>query len=309
MHGILHEHDGNGAVGLHSTAGEASWPEPSSSESLPGKEAAVNHAKYRVKPGAKVALKDWDPADKSAAGGSKEAAAARLMELSKDIDRLQDLLYAQGKHAVLIVLQGMDTSGKDGVIRHVFSEVDPLGVRAVGFKAPTSHELARDYLWRVHREVPAKGEIVVFNRSHYEDVLIVRVHQWISEAVCRQRYEQINAFERMLAENGTLILKFYLHISREEQKKRLQERVDNPDKRWKFNPGDLDERKLWNQYMGAYEDALRETSTPWAPWYVVPAGSKTHRNIVISSVLKDALEDLKMAYPKVDWDPATIRVE
>lgn len=268
----------------------------------------MNHTKYRIKPGSKVALKDWDSGDKSAVQGGKEAATAQLAELSKEIDQLQDLLFAQGKHAVLIVLQGMDTSGKDGVIRHVFSEVDPLGVRAVCFKAPTAHELAHDYLWRVHREAPGKGEIVVFNRSHYEDVLIVRVHKWITEAVCRQRYEQINAFERMLVENGTLILKFFLHISPEEQKKRLQERVDKPEKRWKFNPRDLEERKLWNDYMHAYEDAIAATSTAWAPWHVVPADSKTQRNLVISGVLKEALEGLKMTYPTVEWDPAAIKV-
>lgn len=268
----------------------------------------MNNSKYRVKNGGKVSLKDWDAADKSAVRGGKDEVEARVSELSEAIDHLQDMLYAQGKHAVLIVLQGMDTSGKDGVIRHVFSEVDPLGVRAVGFKAPSPQELAHDFLWRVHRELPAKGEIVVFNRSHYEDVLIVRVHDWITEAVCRQRYQQINDFERRLSENGTLILKFYLHISRDEQKKRLQERVDNPDKRWKFNPGDLEERKLWNDYMRAYEDALSATSTAWAPWYVVPADSKSQRNLVISGVLKEALEDLKMTYPQVDWDPDTIKV-
>lgn len=269
----------------------------------------MNHAKYRVKPGSRVHLGEWDSGDRGAANGGKEAAAARLAELSKAIDLQQDLLYAQRQHAVLIVLQGMDTSGKDGVIRHVFSEVDPLGVRAVSFKAPTTHELAHDYLWRVHREVPARGEIVVFNRSHYEDVLIVRVHDWITEAVCRQRYAQINDFERMLALNGTLILKFFLHISREEQRKRLQERVDNADKRWKFDARDLQERKLWDKYMHAYEEAIAATSTECAPWYVVPADSKTNRNIVVSSVLKEALESLKMSYPKVDWDPATIKVE
>lgn len=269
----------------------------------------MNHARYRVKPGSKFRLADWDSADKSAAQGGKEAAAARLIELSKAIDHLQDMLYAQARHAVLIVLQGMDTSGKDGVIRHVFSEVDPLGVRAVSFKAPTAHELAHDYLWRVHREAPARGEIVVFNRSHYEDVLVVRVHQWISEVVCRQRFAQINAFERTLAENGTLILKFFLHISRDEQRKRLQERVDNPDKRWKFNPRDLEERKLWDSYMHAYEDAIAATATDWAPWYVVPADSKTQRNLVVSGVLKEALESLKPVYPEVDWNPADIKVE
>ncbi len=272
-------------------------------------EGKVNNGKYRLKPGSKLDLDGKDPGDRSALpGGSKEDAAQLLVQLSKEIDRLQDLLFAQQKHAVLVVLQGMDTSGKDGVVRHVFSEVDPLGVRAVGFKAPTSAELAHDFLWRVHREAPGKGEIVVFNRSHYEDVLVVRVHKWISPGTCKERYRQINEFERTLAENGTLILKFFLHLSKNEQKKRLQERVDDADKRWKFNPKDLEERKLWSEYKLAYEDALTATSTQWAPWYIVPADSKTNRNIVISSVLKEALSDLKMSYPQPDWDPATIRV-
>ncbi len=268
----------------------------------------MNHAKYRLKPGSKLDLGGKDPGDKSAVPSSKESGAQLLAQLSKEIDRLQDLLFAQGKHAVLVVLQGMDTSGKDGVVRHVFSEVDPLGVRAVGFKAPTPLELSHDFLWRVHREAPGKGEIVVFNRSHYEDVLIVRVHKWIGLDTCKERYLQINEFERTLAENGTLILKFFLHISKEEQKKRLQERVDTPQKRWKFNPKDLEERKLWSDYMRAYEDALMATSTEFAPWYIVPADSKTNRNIVISSVLKEALRDLKMSYPQPEWDPATIQV-
>lgn len=269
----------------------------------------MNHQKYLVKAGSGICLNDWDPDDRSATpGGSKADGQALLEKIGKEIDALQDMLYAQGKHSVLLVLQGMDTSGKDGVIRHVFSEVDPLGVRAVSFKAPTAHELAHDYLWRVHREAPAKGEIVVFNRSHYEDVLIVRVHKWITEATCKQRYRQINEFERMLAESGTLVLKFYLHISADEQRKRLQERVDKPEKRWKFNPKDLEERKLWDDYMKAYEQAISATSTEWAPWYIVPANSKTHRNIVTSAVLKEALESLKLSYPSVDWNPAEVHV-
>jgi PPK2 family polyphosphate:nucleotide phosphotransferase len=269
----------------------------------------MNHDKYRVKPGAKLSLKHWNAGDKSAIPGGKEDGVASLDQVSNEIDALQDMLFAQGKHALLIVLQGMDASGKDGVIRHVFSAVDPLGVRAVAFKAPTAPELAHDFLWRVHREMPGKGEIVIFNRSHYEDVLVVRVHKWITPQVCEQRLRQINEFERTLAENGTLILKFYLHISKEEQRKRLQERVDKPEKRWKFNPGDLEERKKWSDYMRAYEETLETTSTQWAPWYVVPSDSKTNRNVVISGVLKGALEELKMTYPKPDWDPKSITVE
>lgn len=269
----------------------------------------MSNGKYRIDPDSKVTLKNWDAGDRGALLSSKEESLALLESLSADIDALQDLLYAQAKHAVLMVLQGMDGSGKDGVIRHVFRAVDPLGVRAVAFKAPTAPELAHDFLWRVHREVPAKGEIAIFNRSHYEDVLITRVHRWISDAVCKQRYRQIREFERSLQENGTLILKFYLHISKDEQKKRLQERVDRPEKRWKFNPQDLEERKLWEEYMQAYEDALAATSTEWAPWYVIPADSKTHRNILISKIFKDALSQLRMSHPKPTWDPTAIKVE
>src|SRR5207344_2864152 len=203
----------------------------------------MNFSKYRVKPGSKVDLKDWDPEDKSASPGSGEADEKRLAELAARIDELQELLYAEGKRGVLVVLQGIDTSGKDGTIRHVFREVDPLGVRAVRFKAPTEDELKHDFLWRVHPHAPAKGEVVIFNRSHYEDVLVVRVHKLISEAECKRRYELINAFERLLADNMTVILKFYLHISKDEQRKRLQDRIDNPKKQWKFRINDLAERK------------------------------------------------------------------
>ena len=258
----------------------------------------MNFSKYRVKPGSKVDLKDWDPDDKSASPGTKGDDEKRLMELAARIDEQQELLYAEAKRGVLVVLQGMDTSGKDGTIRHVFHEVDPLGVRAVRFKAPTEDELAHDFLWRVHPHAPAKGEVVIFNRSHYEDVLVVRVHKLISEAECKRRYELINAFERLLANNMTVILKFYLHISKDEQRKRLQDRVDNLKKQWKFRINDLAERKRWPDYMKAYTDALAATSTEWAAWYVVPSNSKMNRNLFVSSVLLDSLEGLKMQYPR-----------
>ena len=259
----------------------------------------MNFSKYRVKPGSKVDLKDWDSDDKSASPGSGEADEKRLNELAARIDELQELLYAEAKRGVLVVLQGMDTSGKDGTIRHVFREVDPLGVRAVRFKAPTEDELAHDFLWRVHPHAPAKGELVIFNRSHYDDVLVVRVHKLITEAECKRRYQLINAFERLLVDNGTVILKFYLHISKEEQRKRLQERIDIPTKQWKFSMNDLAERALWNDYMKAYTDALAATSTEQAPWYVVPSNSKKNRNLSISSVLLETLEGLKMRYPRL----------
>jgi PPK2 family polyphosphate:nucleotide phosphotransferase len=269
----------------------------------------MNFSKYRVKPGSKVDLEDWDPDDKSASPGSGEADEKRLNELAARIDALQELLYAEAKRGVLVVLQGMDTSGKDGTIRHVFREVDPLGVRAVGFKAPTEDELAHDFLWRVHPHAPGKGELVIFNRSHYEDVLVVRVHELITEAECKRRYQLINAFERLLVDNGTVILKFYLHISKEEQRKRLQERIDNSTKQWKFSMNDLAERALWNDYMKAYTDALAATSTEQAPWYVVPSNSKRNRNLSISSILLETLEGLKMRYPRLKQKLEGIVVE
>ncbi len=223
--------------------------------------------------------------------------------------RLQDILHAQAKHKVLLLIQGMDASGKDGTIKHVFSECDPLGIRLANFKAPTPEELAHDYLWRVHAEVPKKGEIVIFNRSHYEDVLIVKVHDWIDDAECKRRFAQINDFERMLTETGTVIIKCYLHISKEEQKKRMQERLNDPTKTWKFNPNDLKERDLWDKYMQAYESALAATSTEYAPWYVVPADSKTNRNLLISRILLNALKSLKLAYPPVPAEYKNIEIK
>jgi PPK2 family polyphosphate:nucleotide phosphotransferase len=258
----------------------------------------MNIAKYRVKPGGRVDLKRWDPADKSEVAAAKERRLARLDTLSEEINRLQDVLYAGQEHGVLIVLQGMDTSGKDGTIRHVFKAVDPLGVRAVPFKAPTPNELAHDFLWRVHSQVPGKGEMVIFNRSHYEDVLVVPVHGWITPAQCKERYKRINEFERLLSDGGTLVLKFFLYISKEEQKERLQERIDEPTKRWKFRLDDLEERKLWREYMRAYAAAMEATSTQWAPWYVIPSDSKTTRNLVISQILIEQLKALKLKYPK-----------
>ena len=253
--------------------------------------------KFRIAPGVKVSLAKYDPADKSASAGAKDKNLLQLAALSNRLDQLQDVFYASGKHKLLVVLQGMDTSGKDGTIRHVFNSVDPLGVRVASFKAPTDEEKAHDFLWRIHRQVPADGEIVIFNRSHYEDVLITCVHQWIDAKECQRRYKHIIAFEKLLAQSGTIIRKFYLHISREEQKKRLDARLSDPDKQWKFRLADLDERKHWDAYAAAYEDALAATSTDDAPWYVVPADSKTNRNLFISQVLVKTLEDLRLRYP------------
>src|SRR5215468_5241538 len=269
----------------------------------------MNYNKFRIQPGTRVHLAKRDPADKSAVPASKAERLARLAELTPRIDTLQDLLYAERRHKVLVVLQGMDTAGKDGTIRHVFSTVDPLGVRAVSFRAPVGEELEHDFLWRVHRQVPRLGEMVIFNRSHYEDVLIVRVHKGIARDECQRRYEHINGFERTLTENGMTILKFFLHISQDEQRQRLQERLDNPTKHWKFNPSDLQERKHWDAYMQAYEEAIAATSTDCAPWYVVPSDSKSTRNLIVSSILLEQLEALKMQYPRPAEDYTGMVVE
>ncbi len=263
---------------------------------------------YLVRPGAPVNLAEWDPDDRTAFAGKEKKGRKLFQELNERLEALQELLYAEHKHKVLIVLQAMDTGGKDGVIRRVFEGVNPQGVRVVSFKQPTPDELDHDFLWRVHRHVPGRGEMVIFNRSHYEDVLVVRVHKLVPDEVWSKRYAQINDFERMLAEEGTLILKFFLHISLAEQKQRLQERLDDPTKRWKFNPGDLDERKLWPKYMQAYEDAISKTSTAWAPWYIVPSDRKWYRDLVVCLAIVSALEGLKMSYPQPAFDPAKIKI-
>ena len=258
----------------------------------------ANLDQYRVNT-KKFTLKDFKSDDKSERTGDKAKDTLAQEKLAAEINALQDILYAQSKHKILLVLQGMDASGKDGTVKHVFSECDPLGIRLANFRGPTDVELAHDYLWRAHKEVPQKGEIAVFNRSHYEDVLIVKVHDWIDEAECLRRYAQINAFEKLLTETGTVVVKCYLHISKAEQKLRLQDRLDDPTKTWKFNPNDLKERDLWSKYMVTYENAMKATSTDYAPWYVVPADSKTNRNLLISKLLLNALKSLKLAYPPV----------
>lgn len=257
--------------------------------------------KYRVN-AKKFSLKEFNSNDKSQRADSKEQDSIELTKLATEINTLQDILHAEGKRKLLLVLQGMDASGKDGTVRHVFNECDPLGIRLASFKAPTSEELAHDYLWRVHQQLPKAGELVIFNRSHYEDVLIVKVHDWIDDTECQRRYAQINDFERLLTETGTTIIKCFLHISKEEQKVRMQERLGDPTKSWKFNLNDLKERALWPQYMQAYEQAIQATSTEHAPWYIVPADSKTNRNLLISRLLLDTLKSLKLKYPPVPTD-------
>ena len=264
---------------------------------------------YRVKPGGKVDLKKWATADQSAFPAGKEKALQELRRLNEKLDELQDLLYAGRRHKVLIVLQGMDTSGKDGTIRRVFEHVDPLGVRAVSFKQPTPEELEHDYLWRVHRQVPGKGEMVIFNRSHYEEVLVVRVHNLVPKEVWQKRYDHIVAFERMLAEEGTTIVKFFLHISKKEQARRLQERVDDKAKNWKFDHSDLKERKHWPEYVKAYEEVLGKTSKKWAPWHIVPSDRKWFRNLMVASILVDTLKGLDLKPPQAHFDPSKIVIK
>ena len=258
----------------------------------------VHWKRYLVQPDQKVVLADWDAKSTDAWKGDKDAAEKELLLLNNQLEALQELLFAEAKHKVLIVLQGMDTSGKDGVIRRVFDGVNPQGVKVASFKVPTAMELAHDYLWRVHQQVPGCGEIVIFNRSHYEDVLVVRVHNLVTPEQWKQRYDHINHFEQLLVEEGTTILKFYLHIDLDEQRERLLSRLDEPAKRWKFNPGDLKERQLWGEYQAAYEDVLNKTSQKKAPWIIVPANRKWYRDLVISAALVETLRELKMEYPQ-----------
>lgn len=242
------------------------------------------------------------------AGGGKEAAKERTTELNTRLEQLQELLYAEGRHKVLIVFQALDAGGKDGTIRRVFDGLNPQGVKVASFKAPTDRELSHDFLWRVHPHAPGAGEMTLFNRSHYEDVLVVRVNELASADTIERRYGHIAAFEQLLADEGTTILKFFLHISRGEQKERFQARLDEPDRNWKFNPGDLDVRARWSDYMDAYEEALRRTSTADAPWFVIPADRKWYRDLVISEILVDTLEGLSMAWPEAPDDLGDIQI-
>jgi PPK2 family polyphosphate:nucleotide phosphotransferase len=264
-----------------------------------------NMKDYRVASKGGIKLSNYSPDDTSVYHNEKDKGKKKLEELNLELESLQGLLYAEGKRRMLVVLQGMDTSGKDGVISHVFEGVNPQGVQVASFKVPTSPEMAHDYLWRIHQKTPGKGEIVIFNRSHYEDVLIVRVHNLVPPEVWKKRYDQIKNFERLLAEEGTVILKFFLHISPEEQAKRFLERLETPEKNWKFNPGDLEERKFWQAYMEAYEDALNKTSTDLAPWYVIPSDRKWYRNLAIASIMVDTLKGMKMSYPTTIVDLET----
>jgi PPK2 family polyphosphate:nucleotide phosphotransferase len=262
----------------------------------------------RVPSDTPVRLADHDPRGTPGAtdkGDAKDALKATVDRISD----LQEVLWAENKRSVLVVLQGMDTAGKDGLIRGVFSGVNPQGCKVHGFKAPTAHELDHDFLWRVHAHTPPRGEIGVFNRSHYEDVLIARVKELVTPEVVEKRYRQINEFERHLTENGTVILKLFLHISKEEQRERLQARVDDPSKWWKMSKGDIAERKLWDDYQRAYELALENCSPPHAPWHIVPSDRKWYRNLAAAQLLADALERMDLKFPKAHFDPRTLVIE
>ena len=261
-----------------------------------------------VQPGDKVRLAGIDPREVDFLG-DEESVRAQLAEDIVAIDRLQDRLYAEGKRALLVVLQGTDTAGKDGTIRGVFNATGPLGVSVTAFKRPSEEELAHDFLWRVHMAAPRRGTIGIFNRSHYEDVLVGRVRNLAPKAVIEQRYDQINDFERILSENCTVILKFMLHISKDEQAERLQERLDEKEKNWKFNAGDLEDRRLWDEFQKAYETALTRCSTDHAPWHVVPADRKWARNAIIAAIVRDTLETMNPQYPKVAWKAADFTIE
>jgi PPK2 family polyphosphate:nucleotide phosphotransferase len=253
-------------------------------------------------------LADCDPRDKCGLD-DKDKAKAKTAEDAVAIDELQNRLFAEGKRSLLVVLQGIDCSGKDGTVRAVFNTCGPLGIQTTSFKAPSPEELSHDYLWRVHQAVPPKGIIGIFNRSHYEDVLVVKVKAYASADAIERRYDEINQFEKMLSQNGVTVLKFMLNISKEEQAKRLQERVDDSAKRWKFNPGDLEDRKLWDQYMAAYEVALKRCSTDHAPWHVIPADRNWVRNYVIGKIVREQLEAMNPVYPEAKgWDPKTIKI-
>ncbi len=261
-----------------------------------------------VKPGTKVSLKKLDPADTGSYKDAGEVEGLLKRQLDELIE-LQQLLYAESRRALLIVLQGMDTSGKDGTIRHVMAGMSPLGVQVQAFKAPNDEELAHDFLWRVHQKVPRFGYIGIFNRSHYEDVLIVRVHDLVPRKVWKARYAQINQFEKILTANGITVLKFFLHISKDEQKKRLEERLHDPTRHWKLSMKDVEERGYWSAYRKAYEAVLHKCSTPWAPWYVIPADHKWYRNLCVAEIVVKTLRDFKMDYPTPTVDLSQVVIK
>ncbi len=261
-----------------------------------------------VKPETKVRLNDYDPKFCGDASKSDPEYQTEMNALREAMNELQQRLYAEHRQSLLVVLQAMDTGGKDGTIRHVFGGLNPQGCQVTSFKAPNYVELAHDFLWRIHEHTPRRGQIAIFNRSHYEDVLVVRVHKLVSEKVWRKRYDQINAFEEFLAEHNTRIVKFFLHISKKEQKERLQARLDDPTKHWKFSTSDLEERGRWDDYMEAYEDALSRCSTEYAPWHIIPADHKWYRNLVIAQIIEKTMRDMDPRWPDVKLDVDSIAI-
>jgi len=266
--------------------------------------------RYLVRPGVKLDLSAIDSGEKVLYQGSgKQEIQPQFDDLQLQLQQFQKLLYAENKQRILVVIQAMDTGGKDGCIKNVFSRIDPAGIHVESFKKPTEAELAHDFLWRVHAKVPSNGQLVIFNRSHYEDIIAVRVKKLFPDEVWQRRQRHVVEFEKMLAEERTTIVKIFLHISKEEQKRRLEARLENPEKHWKINPDDLVDRARWNQFMTAYEDVISATSTAQAPWYVVPADRKWYRNLCVARIMLDTLKPLGMKYPPITWDPKSIKIE
>jgi len=265
--------------------------------------------RFRVVPGSKVKLKDIDPDFKDRHHESHKEAVEEIEQDRKKLRELQELLYAEGRYSLLICLQGMDTGGKDGTINHILGAMNPQGCRVTGFKQPSAEEAAHDFLWRIHPAAPARGKVAIFNRSHYEDVLVVRVHNMVPQAVWSRRYDRINEFEKDLVEHETHILKFYLHISREEQLKRFKDRLDDPAKQSKISEADCKERAYWDDYTAAYEDALSRCSTERAPWFIIPSDHKWFRNLAVARIVVEHLEELKLTFPPPAVDLEHIRRE
>ena len=263
---------------------------------------------FRVKSGTRVRLGEHDPTGEPELAGAKEEGLRQLEQIKADIRNLQRMLYAERKHRLLVILQGVDGSGKDGTVRNVFNGIDPHGLRVVSFKAPTPAELDHDFLWRIHREVPGKGDVVVFNRSHYEDIVAVGVKNLAPEAVWKRRYDHVVNFERLLADEGTTIIKIFLHVSREEQRRRLQARLEDPQKHWKFHPDDIADRRRWPEFIAAYEEVLTKTSTDHAPWYIVPADRKWYRNVAVAGIVRETLGRLELKFPPPAWNLEGMRI-
>lgn len=265
--------------------------------------------RYWVKPGSEIDFSKFNSNEKSLFDGENKSDFEPQFKILQDqLQELQKILYAQNKHRILVVMQAMDTGGKDGCIKHVFSHIDPQGIHVRSFKKPSEEELSHDFLWRVHSKVPHRGQLVIFNRSHYEDIIAVRVKKLYPDEVWKRRQRHVIEFERMLAEEGTTIVKIFLHISKEEQKRRLETRLENPGKHWKFNPDDLADRARWDDFMAAYEDVMAKTSTSFAPWFIVPADRKWYRNLCVARIMLDTMKKLDMKLPKIDWDPGAITI-